>query len=63
LNTAISDIEVEKVLIKERKKIKIPNYKNEIEVGVLHTFSYKIENSDKFINVSTTRIGKNKNTN
>lgn len=56
LLSAISDIEVDKIEITGRALISIPGYKNAIEFGVLHYFSYKLVNSNEEIIVATTRI-------
>lgn len=56
LNTAISNIEVDKKEIKAFEKIIVPGYSKPIEFGVLVNFAYKIKNSDEEIIVSTTRL-------
>ena len=61
LNTALSDIEVDKEELKEPKKLKIPvpnqkvNFK-EYEFGYFTNFIYKIKSSDRTIEVATTRL-------
>lgn len=57
LNSAISDIEVEKVPLKGRTLLQIPGYKEKIEFGTLTYFAYKIKDSnDEKIIVATTRL-------
>lgn len=56
LKTAISDIEVESKEIKGRCKVKIPKYDKEVEVGIMHEFSYKVDGTDEEIIIDTTRL-------
>ncbi|XP_066538850.1 valine--tRNA ligase [Hoplias malabaricus] len=56
LNSAISDIEVDKKELTGRTLLPVPGYKEKVEFGVLVSFSYKIEGSDEEIVVATTRI-------
>ncbi|GMH26346.1 hypothetical protein Nepgr_028189 [Nepenthes gracilis] len=56
LRTAISDIEVEYVDIKERTLLKVPGYENLVEVGVLTSFAYLLEGNLGEIVVATTRV-------
>ncbi|XP_046570599.1 valine--tRNA ligase-like [Haliotis rubra] len=56
LNSAISDIEVDKKEIPGRTMLAVPGYKDKVEFGVLVSFAYKVEGSDEEIVVATTRI-------
>ncbi|XP_037392903.1 valine--tRNA ligase isoform X2 [Pygocentrus nattereri] len=56
LNSAISDIEVDKKELTGRTLLPVPGYKEKVEFGVLVSFSYKIEGSDEEVVVATTRI-------
>ncbi|XP_064801935.1 valine--tRNA ligase-like isoform X5 [Oncorhynchus masou masou] len=56
LNSAISDIEVDKKELTGRTLLPVPGYKDKVEFGVLISFSYKIEGSDEEVIVATTRI-------
>lgn len=58
LKTAISDVEVEYIEIKEKTMMKIPGHDDdkEYEFGTLTKFAYKIKNSNEEIIVATTRI-------
>eukprot|EP01022_Parablepharisma_sp_SALTPOND_P000803 TRINITY_DN105074_c1_g1_i1.p1 TRINITY_DN105074_c1_g1~~TRINITY_DN105074_c1_g1_i1.p1 ORF type:complete len:1027 (+),score=129.76 TRINITY_DN105074_c1_g1_i1:1225-4305(+) len=57
LRTALSDIEVEHVEIKEPTTLKVPGYPEGVEVGYLTHFSYKLKDDpDKEIVVATTRL-------
>ncbi|XP_047134563.1 valine--tRNA ligase isoform X1 [Hydra vulgaris] len=56
LNSAISDIEVDKKDISGRTLLDVPGYNQKIEFGVLIHFMYSIEGSDEKITVATTRI-------
>uniref|UniRef100_A0AAY4D3G5 valine--tRNA ligase n=1 Tax=Denticeps clupeoides TaxID=299321 RepID=A0AAY4D3G5_9TELE len=56
LNSAISDIEVDKKELNGRTLLPVPGYKEKVEFGVLVSFSYKIEGSDEEVIVATTRI-------
>eukprot|EP00826_Nyctotherus_ovalis_P038657 TRINITY_DN3635_c0_g1_i10.p1 TRINITY_DN3635_c0_g1~~TRINITY_DN3635_c0_g1_i10.p1 ORF type:complete len:978 (+),score=313.38 TRINITY_DN3635_c0_g1_i10:214-3147(+) len=57
LRTALSDIEVEHVEVKEPMKMKVPGYIDGVEVGYLTHFSYKLKDfPDKEIVVATTRL-------
>ncbi|XP_020671012.3 valine--tRNA ligase [Pogona vitticeps] len=56
LNSAISDIEVDKKELTGRTLLPVPGYKEKVEFGVLVSFAYKIEGSDEDVVVATTRI-------
>uniref|UniRef100_A0A8C7PQR9 valine--tRNA ligase n=1 Tax=Oncorhynchus mykiss TaxID=8022 RepID=A0A8C7PQR9_ONCMY len=56
LNSAISDIEVDKKELTGRTLLPVPGYKDKVEFGVLVSFSYNIEGSDEEVIVATTRI-------
>ncbi|GAA6097267.1 valine--tRNA ligase, partial [Tachysurus ichikawai] len=56
LNSAISDIEVDKKELTSRTLLPVPGYNEKVEFGVLVSFSYKIEGSDEEVVVATTRI-------
>lgn len=56
LRTAISDVEVDKVEIKERTSLKVPGYENPVEFGVLTLFAYPLEGELGEIVVATTRV-------
>ena len=60
LNSAISDIEVDKVPLKGRTLMSVPGYKEKIEFGTLTSFAYKIiddaqKETGEEIVVATTR--------
>uniref|UniRef100_A0A671P2A0 valine--tRNA ligase n=1 Tax=Sinocyclocheilus anshuiensis TaxID=1608454 RepID=A0A671P2A0_9TELE len=56
LNSAISDIEVDKKELTGRALLPVPGYNEKVEFGVLVSFSYKVEGSDEEVVVATTRI-------
>uniref|UniRef100_A0A8C2KPR9 Valine--tRNA ligase n=1 Tax=Cyprinus carpio TaxID=7962 RepID=A0A8C2KPR9_CYPCA len=56
LNSAISDIEVDKKELTGRTLLPVPGYYEKVEFGVLVSFSYKVEGSDEEVVVATTRI-------
>lgn len=56
LNSAISDVEVDKIDLTGRTLLSVPGYDKKVEFGVLISFAYKIENSEEEIVVATTRI-------
>ncbi|XP_027367579.1 valine--tRNA ligase, mitochondrial 1 isoform X3 [Abrus precatorius] len=56
LRTAISDIEVDYVDVKERKELSVPGYDKPVEFGVLTKFAYLLEGNLGEIVVATTRI-------
>ncbi|KAI9112058.1 hypothetical protein K1719_016954 [Acacia pycnantha] len=56
LLTAISDIEVDYIDIKERTLLKVPGYDKPVEFGVLKKFAYPLEGNLGDIVVATTRI-------
>lgn len=56
LNSAISDIEVDKKEVTGETKLSVPGYTQKIQFGVLHYFTYNVEGSDEKITVATTRI-------
>ncbi|KAA8528160.1 hypothetical protein F0562_035589 [Nyssa sinensis] len=56
LRTAISDIEVEYIDIKEKTRLKVPGYESLVEFGVLTSFAYPLEGGLGEIVVATTRV-------
>ncbi|XP_057426797.1 valine--tRNA ligase, mitochondrial 1 isoform X2 [Lotus japonicus] len=56
LRTAISDIEVDYIDIKERTLLKVPGYDKPVEFGVLTKFAYPLDGNLGEIVVATTRI-------
>ncbi|CAH9105689.1 unnamed protein product [Cuscuta europaea] len=56
LRTAISDIEVDYIDVKERMLLKVPTYDEPVEFGVLTSFAYPLEEGLGEIVVATTRI-------
>ncbi len=56
LRTAISNIEVNKVELKEPKFRKVPGHTKEVEFGVIHKFAYQVKGSKDQIIVATTRL-------
>uniref|UniRef100_A0A8C6HAC6 valine--tRNA ligase n=1 Tax=Mus spicilegus TaxID=10103 RepID=A0A8C6HAC6_MUSSI len=58
LNSAISDIEVDKKELTGRTLLPVPGYKEKVEFGVLVSFAYKVQgsDSDEEVVVATTRI-------
>lgn len=57
LNSAISDIEVEKHEVKGPQNFRVPGYGDEtVEFGILELFAYPVDGCDEKIIVSTTRL-------
>ncbi|GCB66370.1 hypothetical protein scyTo_0014992 [Scyliorhinus torazame] len=56
LNSAISDIEVDKKELTGRTLLPVPNYTEKVEFGVLVSFAYKIDGSGGEVVVATTRV-------
>ncbi|KAL8526538.1 hypothetical protein ACS0TY_015654 [Phlomoides rotata] len=56
LRTAISDIEVDYIEIKERTPLSVPGYDDPVEFGVLTSFAYPLEEGLGEIVVATTRV-------
>eukprot|EP00795_Rhopilema_esculentum_P010703 gene10703-19476_t len=56
LNSAISDIEVDKTEITGKTPLSVPGYDKKVEFGVLVHFAYPIEGTDEKIIVATTRL-------
>ncbi|KAL1565985.1 Valine--tRNA ligase, mitochondrial 1 [Salvia divinorum] len=56
LRTAISDIEVDYIDIKERTPLPVPEYDAPVEFGVLTSFAYPLEGDLGEIVVATTRV-------
>lgn len=56
LQSAISDIEVDKVELTGRTMVKVPSYEKPVEFGVLVSFAYPVCDSDDHIVVATTRV-------
>ncbi|EGD82318.1 valyl-tRNA synthetase 2 [Salpingoeca rosetta] len=55
LNSAISEIEVDKVDIAGRTLVSVPGLDEKVEVGVITSFAYKLKGGDDEIVVATTR--------
>nr|XP_033772878.1 valine--tRNA ligase isoform X1 [Geotrypetes seraphini]XP_033772879.1 valine--tRNA ligase isoform X1 [Geotrypetes seraphini]XP_033772880.1 valine--tRNA ligase isoform X1 [Geotrypetes seraphini] len=56
LNSAISDIEVDKKELVGRTLLPVPGYREKVEFGVLVSFAYKVQGSDEEVVVATTRV-------
>ncbi|OWF42659.1 valine--tRNA ligase-like [Mizuhopecten yessoensis] len=56
LNSAISEIEVDKKELPGRTMLPVAGYTEKIEFGVIVSFAYPVEGSDEEIVVATTRI-------
>ena len=58
LRTAISSIEVDHMELEQPTMVKVPNYAQPIEFGVIHSFAYKVAGggSNDEVVVATTRI-------
>uniref|UniRef100_A0A8C5BQ60 valine--tRNA ligase n=1 Tax=Gadus morhua TaxID=8049 RepID=A0A8C5BQ60_GADMO len=56
LNSAISDIEVDKKELTGRTLLPVPGYKDKVEFGVMACFAYKVDGSDEEVVVATTRL-------
>ncbi|XP_012938411.1 valine--tRNA ligase [Aplysia californica] len=56
LNSAISDIEVDKQEVEGRTLLSVPGYAEKVEFGVLTSFAYKVCDSEEEIVVATTRV-------
>nr|DBA20552.1 TPA: hypothetical protein GDO54_017317 [Pyxicephalus adspersus] len=56
LNSAISDIEVDKKELTGRTVLPVPGYKEGVEFGVLVSFAYKVQDTDEEVVVATTRV-------
>jgi len=56
LKTAISAIEVDHLEITGPTKLSVPGHTEQVEFGVIHSFSYKVADSDEEITVATTRM-------
>ena len=55
LNSAISDIEVDKIELSGRKELSVPGYDNTVEFGVLTSFAYTFADGSGEIVIATTR--------
>ena len=56
LCTAISDLEVDNIEFTGSTWVKVPGHTATVEVGVIHSFAYPIDGSDKEIVIATTRL-------
>ncbi|XP_075042710.1 valine--tRNA ligase [Mixophyes fleayi] len=56
LNSAISDIEVDKKELTGRTVLPVPGYKEAVEFGVLVSFAYKVQDTGEEVVVATTRV-------
>ncbi|XP_053620644.1 valine--tRNA ligase-like isoform X2 [Plodia interpunctella] len=54
LNSTISDIEIDNVLIKGPTEIKVPDCDKPVKFGLMYHFAYKVIDSDQEIVVATT---------
>ncbi|EDQ92506.1 uncharacterized protein MONBRDRAFT_22237, partial [Monosiga brevicollis MX1] len=55
LNSAISDIEVDKIELTGRKMLSVPGYDEKVEFGVITSFAYRLADGDGELVVATTR--------
>ena len=56
LRSAISSIEVDHIEVPGSTMVNVPNHPRPVEIGVLHSFAYKVKGSDEELVISTTRI-------
>jgi len=56
LRTAISTIEVDPLELTGPTLVSVPGYSQKIEMGVIHSFAYKVKDSNEEIVVATTRV-------
>jgi len=56
LQSAISDVEIDKIEIADKTKLSVPGYDKKIAFGVLHKFGYQVCGSDEVVTVATTRL-------
>ncbi|KAM8952751.1 valine--tRNA ligase [Pelodytes ibericus] len=56
LNSAISDIEVDKKELSGRTVLPVPGYKEGVEFGVLVSFAYPVHETGEEVVVATTRV-------
>eukprot|EP00730_Choanoeca_flexa_P002357 TRINITY_DN11021_c0_g1_i1.p1 TRINITY_DN11021_c0_g1~~TRINITY_DN11021_c0_g1_i1.p1 ORF type:complete len:1070 (+),score=320.61 TRINITY_DN11021_c0_g1_i1:39-3248(+) len=55
LNSAISDIEVDKIELSGKTMLSVPGYDDKVEFGVITSFAYKFAEGDGELVVATTR--------
>eukprot|EP00461_Guttulinopsis_vulgaris_P001160 UN01160 len=56
LKSAISSIEVEHMEVTGSTLVNVPGFPRQVEIGVIHSFSYQVKDSDEKLTVATTRI-------
>lgn len=56
LKSAISSIEVDHTEVTGSTLVNVPGYDGKVEIGVIHSFSYQVKDSDEKLTVATTRI-------
>lgn len=56
LRSAISSIEVDHLEVEGSTMVSVPNHPRPVEIGVLHSFAYKVKGTDEELVISTTRI-------
>ncbi len=56
LQTAISEIEVDKIDIDKPTYFSVPGHKDKVEFGIIHKFKYPIKGTKECLIVATTRI-------
>lgn len=54
LQSTVSDIEIENVVINKPTEVYIPSCGKSVKFGVIYDFAYKVEGSDEEIVISTT---------
>lgn len=55
LSTTLSNLEVEQFEVSGRTLLSVPGYTEKVEVGVITTFAYEVEDTNDRIQVATTR--------
>eukprot|EP01084_Bolivina_argentea_P051736 95164_1 len=56
LQSAISDVEIDKIEIGKKTYLDVPGYAKKIAFGIIHKFAYRVVDSDECVIVATTRL-------
>jgi len=56
LQSAISDVEIDKIEISKKTFLEVPGYAKRVAFGIIHKFGYRVVDSEEIIEVATTRL-------
>lgn len=56
LQSAISDVEIDKIEIGKPTYLDVPGYPKRVKFGIIHKFGYRVIGTDEVVTVATTRL-------